>query len=221
MKTDTGRVLIVDDEPVVCQSFQRVLTDAGYDVHTETNGRKALATFGDKPFDVVLTDLKLPDINGLEITRQVRQARPEVPVMIVTGYGSPDSEREAEELGVFKYLRKPIAPDALRQVTADAIASTFGATAGALALPADAVLPFPFAPARPLAPRVRVENLESVADREGVVRERGVLRNLGLLAAAPFLGLAYVIFLPFIGFGMLAAFCVRSLRKPTDAKEGA
>jgi CheY-like chemotaxis protein len=218
MQTDTGRVLIVDDEPVVCRSFKRVLSDAGYDVHTETTGQNALATFGNKPFDLVLTDLKLPDINGLEVTRHVREARPEVPVMIVTGYGSPESELEAEQLGVFKYLRKPISPDALREVTADALASTFGATAGALALPADAALPFPFAPARPIE---KVENVERVVEQESAVPQRGVLTNLALLVAAPFLGLAYVIFLPFIGFGMLAAVIARSLRKPAGAKERA
>lgn len=218
MQTDTGRVLIVDDEPVVCQSFQRVLSDAGYDVHAETSGKKALATFGDKPFDVVLTDLRLPDINGLEITRHVRKARPEVPVMIVTGYGSTESEQEAEKLGVFKYLHKPITPDALRTVTADALASTFGATAGAVALPVDAALPFPFAPARPLEPAVKVER---AVELEGAVAERGVWQNLGLLVAAPFLGLAYVIFLPFLGFGMLVAVGARSLRKQPNAKEGA
>jgi CheY-like chemotaxis protein len=215
MKTDTGRVLIVDDEPVVCRSFKRVLSDAGYDVHAETSGRKALATFGDKSFDVVLTDLKLPDINGLEIARQVKQARPQVPVMIVTGYGSPESEREAEKLGVFKYLNKPITPDALREVTADAIASGFGATAGVLALPADGALPFPFAPARPL------ESVERVVEQEGVVPQRSVLKSLGLLVAAPFLGLAYVIFLPFIGFGMLVALGARSLQKSSSVKERA
>ena len=193
MQTDAGRVLIVDDEPVVCRSFERVLSDAGYDVHAETSGTKALATFEDQPFDVVLTDLKIPDVNGLEITRKMRAARPEVPVMIVTGYGTPETEREAEKLGVFKFLNKPLAPDDLCDAAAEAMASTFGKTSGTVLLPANPTLPFP--------------------DKEEPEPKRGVLKSLGLLLAAPFLGLAYVISLPFIGFGMLLMAAVRSVKK--------
>ena len=123
--------------------------------------------------------------------------------MIVTGYGTPEAEREAEKLGVFKFLNKPVPPDDLCDFTAEALASTFGASAGAVALPANEIFPFPYAPARPIP---------KVVEREAAEAKRGVLKSLGLLIAAPFLGLAYVIFLPFIGFGMLVALGYRSLR---------
>ena len=193
MQTDTGRVLIVDDEPIVCRSFKRALSDAGYDVHAETSGKGALDIFEDQNFDVVLTDLKMPDVDGLEVARKMRATHPEVPVMVVTGYGTPEREREAEELGVFRFLRKPVAPDELCDVTAEAMASTFGRTSGKVNMSENPTLPFP--------------------DQEAPKPERGVLYSLWLLVEAPLLGVAYVISLPFIGFGLLVMAAVRGVKK--------
>jgi CheY-like chemotaxis protein len=116
------RILVVDDEQIVRDSCQRALTEAGYAVRTVGNGRDALQACRDEPVDVMLTDLRMPDMDGLEVIRAVAKEFPEVRVVVITGYPSRESAEEAARLGIFDYIEKPLTPKGLDAATAAALA---------------------------------------------------------------------------------------------------
>lgn len=106
-------ILLVEDEPNVAKGLEMVLTDEGYMVETAATGRKALDKFTGNGFDLIVSDLKLPDINGLDVIKEVRKNRPEVKIIIITGYPSVSSAVDAVRMGVMDYLRKPFTDEEL------------------------------------------------------------------------------------------------------------
>jgi DNA-binding NtrC family response regulator len=114
-------VLIVDDEESLRDSMSQVLAKEGYAVRGAVNGREGLAAFGGEAFGVVFLDLRLPDTDGISVLRQMKEARPETPVVIITGYGSIESAVEAIKLGAFHYLTKPFTPEELRVIAQKAV----------------------------------------------------------------------------------------------------
>ena len=117
-----NRVLVVDDEEIVRDSCQRVLTEAGYTVRTAANGRDALRACRNERFDVMLTDLRMPDMDGIDVIRAVASEFPEVRVVVITGYPTPQSAEQARELGVSDYLEKPLSTNRLSEAAAAALA---------------------------------------------------------------------------------------------------
>lgn len=115
------KVLVIDDEPVVIKSCDRVLAHEGIEVEGVTSGRDGLDRAESSPFDVVLLDLKMPDMNGMEVLHRIKQAKPEVTVIIITGFPSVDTAIEAFKLGVFDYVPKPFTPDELAETVKRAI----------------------------------------------------------------------------------------------------
>lgn len=111
--TAKQKVLVVDDEPVVIWSCDRILTPAGITVEGATSGRDGLLLLGTNRFDAVLLDLKMPDMNGIEVLRQIKQTNPEIKIIIITGFASVDTAVEAFKLGVFDYVPKPFTPKEL------------------------------------------------------------------------------------------------------------
>jgi CheY-like chemotaxis protein len=107
------RVLVIDDEPVVIKSCDKVLTHEGITVEGVTSGQEGLDRAESSPFDVILLDLKMPDMNGMDVLRRMRIARPEATVIIITGFPSVDTAIEAFKLGVIDYVPKPFTPDEL------------------------------------------------------------------------------------------------------------
>jgi CheY-like chemotaxis protein len=116
------RVLVVDDESIVCQSYQLALTDAGYDVHTVETGQEAIQACRAERFDVMLADLRMPDMDGLEVARVVSRECPELRVVMITGYPTRESAEQASRLGISDYLEKPLSPERLSAATAAALA---------------------------------------------------------------------------------------------------
>jgi DNA-binding NtrC family response regulator len=110
-------ILIVDDEESMRDSMGQVLAKEGYTVRGAANGRDGLTAFGIGTFGTVFLDLRLPDVDGMDVLRQMKEASPETPVIIITGYGSIESAVEAIKRGAFDYLTKPFAPEELRVVT--------------------------------------------------------------------------------------------------------
>jgi len=110
----TCPVLVVDDEETLRDSVSQVLTREGFAVKTAASGSEGLAVFGDGVFSLVLLDLRLPDMDGLAVLRRMKEASPETPVVIITGYASIESAVEAVKQGAFDYLSKPFSPDELR-----------------------------------------------------------------------------------------------------------
>jgi len=105
------KILVVDDEPAIVRGCERILDRAGYAVESATTGREGLRRATEERFDLVMADLKLPDLDGMELVRMLRIERPEVAIVIITGYSSVSSAAEAVRLGVSDYIQKPFTPD--------------------------------------------------------------------------------------------------------------
>jgi DNA-binding NtrC family response regulator len=106
-------VLIVDDERLQRDILQTILEAEGYETAAAANGRQALAAAASTAFEVVLTDLKMPDLNGLELLRELLQIQPGLCVVLMTAHGTIDSAVEAMRRGAFDYLTKPLEKDVL------------------------------------------------------------------------------------------------------------
>jgi EAL domain-containing protein (putative c-di-GMP-specific phosphodiesterase class I) len=111
-----ARVLVVDDEPVTARGYARALTAAGYMVTVAHDGREAAALTKSQTFDVVVSDIAMPDMDGLALLRTIRQADLDVPMIFMTGSPAIESAVAAIEYGAFRYLLKPVAPAALLDV---------------------------------------------------------------------------------------------------------
>lgn len=116
------RILVVDDEEIVRDSCKRALRDAGYSVRAVENGQRALEACRGESFDVMLTDLRMPDMDGLEVLRAVAEEFPQVRVIVITGYPSQESAEQGAKFGIFDYLEKPLSPGRLAAATAAALA---------------------------------------------------------------------------------------------------
>ena len=109
-----ARILIVDDERSMREMLAILLRREGHDVTTAENGRTAIDLIGRVSFDVIVSDARMPDVDGLEVLRQARAANPAVIAIMVTAYGSPDLIRGVETLGVNDYVEKPFNTEVLK-----------------------------------------------------------------------------------------------------------
>lgn len=119
--TEKRRVLVVDDNEVVRLSYLRSLTGAQCSVETAWNGDEALVAMEEQPFDVVLLDLRMPGMNGMEVLKAIKQRWPETEVVVITGYPSIETAKEAVQLGAHNYLAKPVGPGELIKAAGDAV----------------------------------------------------------------------------------------------------
>jgi len=106
-RADTYNVLVVDDEPTICELFKLILNTRGYHVVAVADGESALKAFEEETFHLVITDKNMPGMSGLELLREVKQRRPEVDVILVTGYASKDAAIEALNYGAASFMEKP------------------------------------------------------------------------------------------------------------------
>jgi DNA-binding NtrC family response regulator len=111
-----GRILIVEDRDSLRRMLELALRQEGYEVVAAADGAAALARLAERGFDLVLTDLKLPDLSGIEVLAASRQAQPRVPVVVLTGYGTVGTAVEAMKLGAFDFLEKPLEIDDLTRL---------------------------------------------------------------------------------------------------------
>ena len=194
MNTKT-QVLVIDDDAVVGRSFDRVLSGKGYQVSTALSGEEALETMKEADFDVVFTDIRMPGMDGLEVAERIKARCPWTPVVVITGYGTPDNEARASVLGVSGFVRKPLTPEIIESVTLKAIRE------------AKVVL---HAAERP----AKVEAVEKTTVKAARHSKAGLFfKNVGLFFAAPFVALGYVIALPFVGFYMFAKLAFEAWKK--------
>ena len=105
------QVLIMEDEVSVAKGLGMVLSEEGYHVDLAMTGRSALDSFNQKIFDLLVADLRLPDIDGMEVIRQVKRRRPDTEVLVITGYSTVNTAVEAMKLGASDYLSKPFTED--------------------------------------------------------------------------------------------------------------
>jgi DNA-binding response OmpR family regulator len=117
-----AEILIVDDEPNVRLVFRTALESAGYSVTPAEDGEQALTLLEDAPFDLVLLDLLMPGMGGMEVLERLRDAGYEVPVVIITAHGDVPHAVHAMKLGAIDFLAKPLSPERLRNVVAEVLA---------------------------------------------------------------------------------------------------
>ncbi len=117
---DKGSILIIDDEEIIRDSCRRVLEPEGYAVRTAGSGGEGLAVLAGVSVDLVLTDLKMPDMSGIEVLVSIRENWPDVDTIIMTGYGTVKTAVNAMKLGVFDYIEKPFSPADLVALVAKA-----------------------------------------------------------------------------------------------------
>ncbi|MBI4541954.1 MAG: response regulator [Gemmatimonadetes bacterium] len=220
------RVMFVDDEEGVRVSWNRYLSGRGFDVTTAEDGEQAITRLRDDPVDVVVSDLRMPGLDGLQLLAWLHESQPGTRFILFTGYGDEEVERKARELGAFEYLNKPISPETLSAVIT-----------AALQLQRIRVQRTPAPePALPAEPELRESEtaaleVEVAAGAERAAepalapsagrRVRGILQIAGGLIAGPLLGLAFVIFLPVIGFVALFWVLGEAIRKRVGGESGA
>ncbi|HJZ89112.1 MAG TPA: EAL domain-containing response regulator [Polyangia bacterium] len=116
-----GRVLLVDDEPLILTAFQRVLGASGYAIETAHDGASALALLQSGPFDVIISDISMPGMSGVELLGAVREHDLDVPVILMTGLPAVETAIKAVEYGALRYLLKPVDVTELRRVVEQAV----------------------------------------------------------------------------------------------------
>ncbi|MBW2449396.1 MAG: sigma-54-dependent Fis family transcriptional regulator [Deltaproteobacteria bacterium] len=114
-------ILIIDDEPAICRNCVKILSKMDYDVRYALNGHDALKMVDETIFDVVVTDLKMSNLGGMEVLRRLKASYPETMVIVITGYASVSSAVEVMKMGAFDYLPKPFTPHELRSVVQQAL----------------------------------------------------------------------------------------------------
>ncbi len=108
-----ARILCVDDESVILDSFRRILVLDGYCVDTVEQGREALGLIQTHSYDFVFTDLKMPEMDGLEVTKSVKHLRPDIDVVIITGFATVETAVDCMKFGAMDYVQKPFTEDEL------------------------------------------------------------------------------------------------------------
>ncbi len=134
------RVLVIDDERVVCNSCRRVLEEEGYEVSVAMDGNEGIKRLSSEDFDAALVDLRMPGVGGMDVVRTVKNAKPEVRIIIMTAYSSISSAVQAMHLGASDYIPKPFTPKELsdRVRRAIEVVQTMSATGKEEAEPAEA-----------------------------------------------------------------------------------
>jgi len=117
----SARILVVDDEEIVLKSCLRILAGGEFEVDTATSGPEALRRIEEHPYDLVVLDIMMPGMDGLEVLQRVKEAHPDIDIVMITGLSEIDVAVRAMKLGAFDYLPKPFEPDQLKLVLARAL----------------------------------------------------------------------------------------------------
>jgi DNA-binding NtrC family response regulator len=115
------KVLVIDDERIVIDSATKILREERIDVEATLSGRQGLEMALKKDYDLVLTDLRMPDIGGMRVLRDLKRVKPNLPVVMITGYATVPSAVQAMKLGAAEILEKPFSPDGLVAVVQKAL----------------------------------------------------------------------------------------------------
>lgn len=115
------KLLVIDDEPAIREGVRRILESDAYKVETFAGGHAALERIKQESFDLVITDLKMPGISGMEVLKAIKEIQPDLPVIFITGYSSVDSAVEVMKLGAVDYIAKPFTPEEMLQTIKTAL----------------------------------------------------------------------------------------------------
>ncbi len=117
----TYSVMILDDEPIVCERLRSTLEKVNLDIETFTDPNEAVKRFGVKKFDLLITDLKMKELDGIEILKMVQKVSPETKVIIITGFATVEKAREALKIGAYDFIAKPFKLSQLRDLVIKAL----------------------------------------------------------------------------------------------------
>ena len=115
------RTLVIDDEQIVLDSVRRILEAEGMAVDSSLNAREGLALALQRPYQLVLSDIRMPVMGGMRVLRDIKRARPALPVVIITGFSTVASAVQAMKLGASDYVEKPFAPEDLLKAVRGAL----------------------------------------------------------------------------------------------------
>jgi DNA-binding NtrC family response regulator len=121
--SDRLRILLIDDEEIVNKRLRPALEREGYEVESFMVGKDALASISAKDFDIVVTDMRIDEVNGLQVLEAARKKSPRTQVVLITGYATMELAREALSKGAFEVIAKPFKPQDLRDAVTRATAA--------------------------------------------------------------------------------------------------
>jgi len=116
MEQEPLRIMVIDDESIVGKRLKPALEKTGHVVETFEDGRRALERFAEQPFEIVVTDIRMDEIDGIEILEQILASDRGTKVIIITGYATVEVAREALSKGAFDFIAKPFKPNDLRVI---------------------------------------------------------------------------------------------------------
>ena len=204
-----AQVLVIDDDAVVGHSFDRVLSEKGYDVDTALSGEQGLEDIEARNYDVVFTDIKMPGIDGIEVAERIRKKCPWTPVVVITGYGTTENEAKASVLGVSGFVRKPLTPEMIESVTLKALETPVDPLEETASAANEAVVE--------AKPEKRARKKVPMSELKGWRKAWRVVTNILLFLASPFIALSYIIALPIVGFYHFAKLAVEAWQKKRAA----
>jgi len=114
-------ILVMEDDLNVAKGLEMILSEAGYEVNLAGTGALAMQAFNEKRYDLLVADLRLPDIDGMEVIKQVKSDKPDTEVVVITGYGTTATAVEAMKIGVHDFLPKPFTDDQIKSAINEAL----------------------------------------------------------------------------------------------------
>jgi DNA-binding NtrC family response regulator len=123
------RVLVLDDEPIVCKRLQPALEKLGFAVDTFTQSVEAMHQVQQTAYDIVITDLKMKEIDGMRFLEEVKKQRPQTEVIVITGFATMETAKQSFQKGVFDFIAKPFKLSEIQDVVNRAAAKIRGAAA--------------------------------------------------------------------------------------------
>ncbi len=114
-------ILVMEDDRNVAKGLEMVLTEEGYDVYLAETGKLAMEAFKKGRFDLLVADIRLPDVNGMEIIKEIKETKPETEVIAITGYATTSLAVEAMKLGVHDFLPKPFTEEEIKSTVNEAL----------------------------------------------------------------------------------------------------
>ena len=120
-REETANILVMEDETTVAKGLEMVLSESGYQVALAATGHAAIDSMFTKRFDLMLADLRLPDMNGMDVIKLVKEKWPATEVVVITGYSSIDSAVTSMKLGAYDYLPKPFSEDQIKESVRSAL----------------------------------------------------------------------------------------------------
>lgn len=206
MKTK-AQVLVIDDDAVVGHSFDRVLSEKGYEVDTALSGEKGLEDIDARHYDVVFTDIKMPGIDGIEVAERIRKKCPWTPIVVITGYGTTENEARASVLGVSGFVRKPLTPEIIENVTLKALETPVMPVEEPATAANEAVAPV----------KAKAKVKTPISELKGWRKVLRIVTNILLFLVSPFIALSYIIALPVVGFYHFAKLAKEAWQKKRAA----